>query len=145
MTSQQKASAKYYQANKEKCLERARQWRLANPELSKAAIRNWKIKYPERHAASQARQKEQQPEKYLMKTYGLTKAAWDNIFESQGRICYLCGTDRPGLKGQWHTDHSHATGRVRSILCHPCNVGLGLFKDNAGVLRKAADYVEYHA
>ena len=59
---------------------------------------------------------------------------------SQGGKCAICGYAlyRP------HIDHDHATGRVRAILCHLCNVGLGSFKDNPEALERAAEYVREH-
>lgn len=39
-------------------------------------------------------------------------------------------------------DHDHATGIVRALLCHPCNIGLGGFKDNPAHLRLATTYLE---
>jgi hypothetical protein len=39
-------------------------------------------------------------------------------------------------------DHSHVTGKVRGLLCHSCNVGLGHFKDDPRFTRSATEYLE---
>ena len=40
---------KYYQKNRQNILLRHRQWRLDNPEKTKAANKPWKLNNPERH------------------------------------------------------------------------------------------------
>jgi len=81
----------------------------------------------------------------LKRKYGLTLDEWERLFDAQGRVCAICKTDTASRNGRWHTDHCHATNKVRSILCHDCNTGLGKFKDRPDMLRLAAEYLEKHA
>jgi hypothetical protein len=41
-----------------------------------------------------------------------------------------------------HIDHHHGDGVVRGLLCNQCNLGLGLFRDDSSILRRAAEYLE---
>lgn len=75
----------------------------------------------------------------LRRIYGITLEEWQEIFKAQGSCCAICKcaeSERP-----WDTDHCHATGKVRGILCHTCNKALGLFKDNVEALQNAIAYL----
>lgn len=73
--------------------------------------------------------------------YGLDIEAWNILFDSQDKKCAICHTDKPG-KVTWHTDHCHITNRIRGILCHSCNTGLGHFRDDISVLNTAVEYLK---
>jgi hypothetical protein len=51
--------------------------------------------------------------------------------------CAICGLPNPKPK----IDHDHITAKVRGVLCHKCNLGLGYFNDNPNMLRRAAEYL----
>lgn len=72
--------------------------------------------------------------------YGLTKDEYLSLFEQQGGRCAICDNE-PATQRGLHVDHCHATNEVRGLLCHGCNTGLGLFKDNLSVLEKAISYL----
>lgn len=59
------------------------------------------------------------------------------LFEAQGSICAICGSD----SGTFGVDHCHNTGAVRGILCRQCNAGLGMFRDSPDRLRRAIEYL----
>ena len=50
--------------------------------------------------------------------------------------CDLCGSTE-GLC----VDHCHRAGHIRGLLCSACNKGLGFFRDDPRLLRKAARYL----
>lgn len=105
-----------YAANRERELERHRKYRAANQPNIKAVG----LKY----------------------RFGITIEQWQTLLDAQGGKCKICGTSDPGGKLKWHTDHCHNSNTIRGILCHRCNVGVGHFKDNPELLRRAAEYLE---
>lgn len=63
-----------------------------------------------------------------------------NMLDKQQYTCKICG-----IKGTIDTlfiDHDHNTGKVRGLLCHYCNTGLGFFKDSTSSLKSAIKYLK---
>ncbi len=105
-------------------------WRLKN--LGKAAehARKWRAKYPQRSK-----------DLMIKKNYGLEAGTYDRMLALQNGKCAICETTRAGGKGAFHVDHDHSSGKVRGLLCHDCNTGLGKFKDRAALLHSAVKYL----
>jgi hypothetical protein len=74
---------------------------------------------------------------HLWRRYGLTLEDVAELLRLQGGVCAVCLSRDPD-----HVDHDHQTGRVRGLLCFSCNGGLGQFKDDAVILRRAAEYLD---
>jgi len=72
--------------------------------------------------------------KFLAAKYNMTIAEHEGMLAAQGFVCAACGSPSPNSKKGWSTDHCHKTGRVRGILCHHCNVGIGHAKDSVETL-----------
>lgn len=80
----------------------------------------------------------------LRRRYGIDLLDFQLLADMQRQKCAICGgvgSKHPN-KQRLHVDHCHVTKKIRGLLCHSCNVALGLFKDDAVVLRKAAAYLE---
>lgn len=56
-------------------------------------------------------------------------------------LTFLQTIVKSNFKKSLSIDHNHQTGKVRGLLCHHCNVGLGHFKDNIELLNSALDYL----
>ena len=77
--------------------------------------------------------------------YGITDKEYKALLIEQNNTCAICPHVFEDTKmGRPHIDHDHATNKVRQLLCHQCNVGLGAFRDNAEYLIKAAQYITQH-
>ena len=102
---------RYFEKHKEKIRQRVRDKHIKDPSIRKFAS--------------------------IKKNYGLSRRDYESILEWQGGGCAFC--KRNDI--QMHVDHDHSTGRVRGILCHLCNTGLGLFRENTDVMNRAICYV----
>lgn len=76
--------------------------------------------------------------------YGITEADYQEILDSQSGGCAICGAATSGNAQipNLAVDHCHTSGRVRGLLCHNCNVGVGAFRDDPELMAKAAEYVK---
>ena len=72
----------------------------------------------------------------------------ENIYPSKDYRCRICnGKDnevstRRKNQPVWTADHCHKSGKFRGWLCHSCNIGLGMLKDNIDNLKRAITYIE---
>ena len=81
----------------------------------------------------------------LKKKYGITHDDYLAMLEEQDGCCLGCGAraeDQP--YGVLDVDHNHKTGKVRGLLCNPCNRLLGLAGDSPKVLSRLLSYLSEH-
>lgn len=74
----------------------------------------------------------------LRKRFGITNDDYFEMLKEQNGVCAICET-KP--EGYLHVDHCHETGEIRGLLCKPCNLGLGNFRDNRTFLSNAIEYL----
>jgi hypothetical protein len=89
-------------------------------------MRKWRAENKEKRAAYQRQWK-----------FGVSPEQHDAMLEQQSFKCAVCQTDEPTC-----VDHCHTSGAVRGLLCRPCNLGLGHFKDNATTIANAIAYLK---
>jgi hypothetical protein len=96
------------------------------------------------------RKENETKEEYYMswfrhKEYGLEYGEFENWFMVQHGKCAICKQNlvlnTKTRKNRACLDHDHKTGKIRGILCHTCNIGLGMFQDDPALLKKAAEWV----
>ena len=133
----------YYERNREKIKEkaRARYWQKREEIRAKQAEYQAKTGYNSKYYhKNRKRLLADAAEKHRAnpgRKYGLnTETYWQMVEESKG-LCAACGEPMKKIC----VDHDHKTDRVRGLLCHPCNVTLGLMKDDPVRLEKAAAYL----
>lgn len=86
---------------------------------------------------------------HLKRKYNLTVDDYASLLVSQGYSCKICGIQKTDRGWKMKTqridlfvDHCHASGRVRGLLCHKCNAGLGMFNENPDHLAGAIAYLK---
>lgn len=142
--------AKWYQDNKERRRlanrENVKRYALRHPDRVKDLKQRW-------DAANSSHIKDYRKKYYLServytknwrleKLYGITLEHYEQLFDNQKGGCAICGVHQSSIKTPLHIDHDHKTKKVRGLLCHKCNRGIGLFQDSTDILQKAREYLE---
>ena len=139
---------RYAEANREKVRIAAAEWAKNNPERRKAYateyVKKNAARIKARRAAYHQKNKEATREALLRKLYGISGADKKRLLQSQGDRCAVCLTDTPTKNG-WVVDHDHTTGKVRGILCSPCNSGIGQLRDDVDIVARAVAYLKERA
>ena len=82
-------------------------------------------------------------EMHFIKTYGINLKEYQELLDKQGGCCAVCSSSGSGkTSDRLVVDHCHSTGRVRGLLCWPCNIGIGMFKDREDLLVTVTDYLK---
>lgn len=121
-------------------------------DCRKENSRTWKTKYPDKFEVSRTNryiEYKKNPPKYeymrdymLQRRYGITQQEYQTMLEQQKYSCAIC--KRTEFTYHLHVDHCHMTGKIRGLLCSPCNVYLGYSKDNMEVYKSAIQYLGEH-
>jgi hypothetical protein len=80
----------------------------------------------------------------LKAEYGLSLEAYNQLRREQGYRCAICNRHEDEINHNSQklvVDHDHETGKVRGLICHKCNAGLGAFKDSPELLESAKQYL----
>jgi hypothetical protein len=72
----------------------------------------------------------------VLRKYGLGIHDYDVLRQRQDNRCAICQRERSLV-----VDHDHVTGKVRGLLCDPCNWALGHMEDDRERLRRAIEYL----
>jgi hypothetical protein len=112
---QKQIQQKGYKKHKDKRREASRKWHENNPKAAKS--------------------------NKLKKKYNISIEDYNTLLEKQNNTCAICQQENKH-KRAFHVDHCHETGKIRGLLCHSCNTGIGSLKDNIELLRAAINYLE---
>lgn len=84
-------------------------------------------------------------DKRLTALYGIDGTQYDALGAVFDGMCWICHAPvKPGGRAL-HLDHDHKKKGAKSVrgrTCWRCNSGLKWFRDNPGILRAAASYLE---
>lgn len=111
-------SRKYHNSNKEKRNLQNKEWYHSNLKQERLRSRD----------------------KFLRRAYDLSLKEYESKLKEQP-FCIICKSyfdnENPGC-----VDHDHITGEIRDLLCRSCNAGLGLFKEDIKLFKKAIKYLQ---
>jgi hypothetical protein len=121
-----------FQANKAKKYAERQKWIDANPEMVAAQAVRRRLR--EMHGRLNSD---------LEFQYNVTADQYARINEAQGGVCAICKKPNDTTRTKrLFVDHNHTTGRLRALLCHSCNAGLGYFREDPTLFLRAIAYLK---
>lgn len=107
-------------------------------DCNKKTVKNWQKENPE-YWQTQKERSERISIQRRARLYGITFEQAEEL--SKTTHCEICNKE---LNSNFNIDHDHDSGRVRGVLCPPCNRGLGIFLDDTKLLESAIRYLKTH-
>jgi Recombination endonuclease VII len=145
---------RYREANREKLAAKSGKWKRENRDRANATERAYRLKYPEKVRERERNYKRANWAKISvsesLRHLGLKNEDYILMLQNQRNKCSICNLEetrmgRGGKICRLAIDHCHASGKIRALLCHSCNVGLGSFKDDISLMISAINYLEKHS
>lgn len=144
---------KYYLLNKDKVSKKNKEWRANNKERVKANDARVRQERPHLYQARYERYYKNHRQLILdrgkSRYFGIELSDYHKMVEEQQNKCAICLKEETkvykGVVTALSIDHCHVTKKVRRLLCHQCNIGVGSFKDDITLLQSAIDYLKKHA
>lgn len=143
------ASRAWKLRNKEKVAQYSLIWNEANKQLKKELKKKWDLVNIEHRKEYAKKFKTKNPDyykrKHLSYCYGIPLEEYDRMLHNQNGRCAVCGkhADETHRK-RLFVDHSHATGKIRSLLCQQCNTALGMVSEDKDILFALVAYLDEH-
>lgn len=78
-------------------------------------------------------------ERNLWRKYGITIAELHELREAHEYACAICRR-----RARLVVDHDHKTGKIRGLLCHKCNIRVGLVERVEPMYDKIQAYLRPH-
>ena len=104
-------------------------------------LRKWRKMNPDKDRRLRNRVDKEKRRTYeLKRNFGITRSAYDDLLRGQGNKCAVCRGVEWGGHGP-SVDHDHKRGFVRGILCHRCNLAIGLIRDDPKIAELMGEYL----
>ena len=128
----------------------AREWVARNPEKHRAYTEKYRqANWP---AIREKRRLQRRKDRELglsnqwiwslRNKYGIEPEDYLAMVARQNGKCAICRRESPRSSSRrLFVDHCHSTGRVRGLLCSPCNSAIGLLREDAKLFYNAVRYL----
>ena len=137
---------RYYAKHKDRLLAQSREWYKNNRYIFADKLKANKAKYRAKSKDKAAAYNKEyylgNKDSYFLRSiryhYGITPEEYAELVISAKGLCNICNREFNEILVPC-IDHCHKTGKIRGLLCRPCNVHLGWMEKNG---EHARNYLE---
>lgn len=132
----------YRAKNIDKCRAKGRKYQQEHREERKKYHQRW-------YESKKINNPGFSSETHLKSRYGISRQAFQEMYDVQEGHCNICEEffELGGSRKEYKSlvvDHNKETGQVRALLCHRCNLAIGLLKEDSERALKLAGYLMHY-
>ena len=80
----------------------------------------------------------------LFQKFGIRFEDYKKMYDAQKGCCAICERHSDKFHRSLNVDHDHVSGKIRGLLCTPCNTVLGRMEENVKWFHNCLSYLEQH-